>query len=537
MELKNILLKKANTISLTQPKSKVLKFRVKNTVNLEEIEDKNSFNNLSNNLSISSSRKDSRNNSLNKTPMNLTMNNNSKKIMKLYLDSNKESQIKISAMERRRRKIPNSIFSRFQREFNKSFNKTIKETKTDYTYIERKYKKKIHHFITPELSENKSEKESEDKQINIIEQQKINILKEKENDSFNNRQITFTEPSIIQSKNNTHQRYRCFRKYTLEKNILDKKWKIKYGLYNSTIKPTQSMNEDITYQSNSIKDNMRLFLDVFQQYKMYCLSQGIMLQAFRNRELNYQIHINQLLEETSSLLNLIPNIILKDYYDYKERFISSEEPDDDDFEEKIIMDESECLIENAKLINKIVDYIKPCFNVYIYLVNKDENDMIIPSKQFDLLILIFEKCRVYIGELLLSGKNSMKDLNFDRKLIKKYAPNMIKNYVNNHPEKKVKLSVFEKITSDYKFRVNDEAIKKNRINIALNSEKESDKRNSEYREKMAMMSIGGKPGPMSLINSNLMMRMLKYVNKDIREKIISMQTIERYQKQYNNKND
>ena len=34
-----------------------------------------------------------------------------------------------------------------------------------------------------------------------------------------------------------------------------------------------------------------------------------------------------------------------------------------------------------------------------------------------------------------------------------------------------------------------------------------------------------------------MMRMLKYVNKDIREKIISMQTIERYQKQYNNKND
>ena len=80
MELKNILLKKANTISLTQPKSKVLKFRVKNTVNLEEIEDKNSFNNLSNNLSISSSRKDSRNNSLNKTPMNLTMNNNSKKL-------------------------------------------------------------------------------------------------------------------------------------------------------------------------------------------------------------------------------------------------------------------------------------------------------------------------------------------------------------------------------------------------------------------------------------------------------------------------
>ena len=30
--------------------------------------------------------------------------------------------------------------------------------------------------------------------------------------------------------------------------------------------------------------------------------------------------------------------------------------------------------------------------------------------------------------------------------------------------------------------------------------------------------------------------MLKYINKDIREKIISMQAIERYQEQYN-KND
>ena len=538
MEMKNTILKKANTIALTQTKQKLFKFRIKST-NLDQIDDKKSFHNLSNNLSISSSRKDSRDNSLNKTPMNITMNDYTKKYMKLHLDSNKESQIKISSMERRRRKIPNSIFSRFQREFNKSFNKTIKDTKTDYTYTKRKHKKKIYDFIIPEQTDEKSEKESDENKINIIEQQKINILKEKEKekDSFYNRQITFTEPSIILPKNNTHQRFRYFRKYTLEKNILDKKWKIQYGLYNSKYKQTQSMNEDISYQSNTIKDNMRLFLDVFQQYKMYCLSQGIMLQAFRNRELNYQIHINQLLEETSSLLSLIPIILLKDYYDYKERFISNEEPDEEDFEEKIINDESECLIENAKLINKIVDYIKPCFNVYLYLVKKDENDMIIPSKKFELLLLIFEKCRVYIGELLLSGKNSMKDLNFDRKLIKKYAPKLIKNFVTNHPEEKVKLSVYEKIISDYKFKLNDEAIKKNRIKIALNSDKDDDKkRNSDYREKMAMLSMGGKAGPMSLINSNLMMRMLKYINKDIREKIISMQAIERYQEQYN-KND
>ena len=62
--------------------------------------------------------------------------------------------------------------------------------------------------------------------------------------------------------------------------------------------------------------------------------------------------------------------------------------------------------------------------------------MLIPSKQLDLFLLIFEKGRNYISELLLSGKNWMKDLNIERKLIKIYTPNMIKNYVNNQLKKK-----------------------------------------------------------------------------------------------------
>ena len=61
--------------------------------------------------------------------------------------------------------------------------------------------------------------------------------------------------------------------------------------------------------------------------------------------------------------------------------------------------------------------------------------MIIPSKQLDLFLLIFEKGRNYISELLLSGKNLMKNLNIERKLIKIYTPNMIKNYVNNQLKK------------------------------------------------------------------------------------------------------
>ena len=539
--MKNFSLEKSKTFHFTQQKPKVLKIQYQNT---KSIESRNLLDEESNKFSYISSKNESRENSINKSGVNLTINEMNDPV-KLHLEK-KENKFKISAIEKERRKIPNSIFARFKREFNKTFNQTIKETKTSFSYTKRKHrKKKILPFILKDSTNKESEtflttesnildkkKEEEILKEKILENQKL--LNNKKEESINEKQITFSEPSIIKKKNNSHIRFRYFKKYTKEKNILDKKWKIKYGLYSSSFKPLTSINQNITYQSNSIKDNIRLFLDVFQQYKMYCLSQKIMLSAFRNKELNYQIHINQLLEETSSLLNLIPNILLKDYYEYKERFISNEEPNEDDFKEKNIEDESNCLIENAKLINKVVDFLKPCFNVYIYLVDKDETEMVIPSKQFNLLISIFEKCRVYIGELLLSGKNSMKDLIFDRNLIKKYAPNLIKNFVDNNPEEKIKVNIFEKITQDLKFKQNDEAQKKTRITLALNPEKLIEKKRvNDYREKMAMMTIGGKAGPMSLINSNLMMRMLKYVNKDIREKIISLQTIERYQKQNN----
>ena len=46
-----------------------------------------------------------------------------------------------------------------------------------------------------------------------------------------------------------------------------------------------------------------------------------------------------------------------------------------------------------------------------------------------------------------------------------------------------------------------------------------------------LKNLTGFHGPMALVKSHLMTKMLKYCKKDVREKIISLRTIERYQKQ------
>ena len=277
-----------------------------------------------------------------------------------------------------------------------------------------------------------------------------------------------------------------------------------------------------------------------------------------------------MLEETNALLNYIPKIILKDYYDYTEKFIAVEQPSFDDFKVKIIKNEPECFIINAKLLSKTGKFLKSCFDVYIDLISQIEENMVIKKKDFDLLLAIFEKVRFLIGELTISGKNAIKDLEFDRQLINKYKPLIMsdskenknhfennskeKNYIyseNNSKEKKIKkthkknkseniyntnnndyninkIDIGEKMTKDLKFQRNEESLKIQRIKNSLNTYKKDKFTNEDLKEKQALMLIKGKPGPMKLINSDLMTKMLKYLKKDVRGKIISLRTIERF---------
>ena len=363
----------------------------------------------------------------------------------------------------------------------------------------------------------------------------------------------YSQPNIKIYKN--YKRRRNFREYMKEGNILDPTWKKKIGLLDSEVKYSKNLLCDLHFQSNTIKDEMNLLIDGIHHYKMRLFGNSDLITAFINKDIFYQINLNKSLEETCALLHLIPKLILKEYYVYSDRFISISEPGRENFFTKVITNESECLNENIKLLYKIISFVKSSYEVYIQLVQQVEEEMIIPQHDFEILRAIFQKSRYFIGNLINFANNILKDYNFDKKLIKKCKPILeqtkerlkydwrfetnnknIKNkrntnYFNfNIKRNRNKDSIYTKMNSNINFVNNDFYQKILRITKALENGGDAKTIQNNYADelKLKQAGVGGRNGPMALIYSPLMTKMMKYIRKDIREKIISLRSSEKY---------
>ena len=354
-----------------------------------------------------------------------------------------------------------------------------------------------------------------------------------------------------------YKRKRTFRIYMKESNILNSTWKKKIGLLDSELKYNNNLLSDLQFQSNTIKDEMNLLIDGIHHYKMRLFGNSDLLTAFMNKDISYQVNLNKTLEETCALLHLIPKIILKEYYIYSDRFISISEPGRENFITKIITNESECLNENIKLLYKIVNFVKSSFEVYIQLVNQVEEEMIIQLHDFEILRAIFQKSRYFIGNLINFANNMIKDYIFDKKLITKCRPILdhtkerLKEdwrYTNtSHDKKKIHRrndyflsynvrrrnsnsdNIYTKMQSNINFGNAELNQKILRITKALETGDLKNMKNNYADElKLKQAGCGHKNGPMALIYSPLMTKMLKYIRKDIREKIISLRSSEKY---------
>ena len=206
--------------------------------------------------------------------------------------------------------------------------------------------------------------------------------------------------------------------------------------------------------------------------------------------------------------------------------------------------------------------------------------MIISFQNFNFLRAILDKLRHYIINLTNICKNILKDYIFDKQIIEKFKIAMKKskeeinklkdkenkNY-NKKGEKQIDCCDFniendsnknlfyfyknneEKQDDDNNIKIENENInekllkklnlgenfvsqKLNRISKALETnksikEKPIKKGIQTFKEKQTKITLGSS-GPMALINSPLMTKMLKYIKKDYNQKIVSLRTSERY---------
>ena len=402
--------------------------------------------------------------------------------------------------------------------------------------------------------------------------------KTKENNNNIENKILRTRYSAQLFKiNKNYRRKRNLRLYIDEKKFLDKDWNSKIGIVKSNIEYNPLISNDVKFQSGLIKDELCLLLDDIQYFRISFCANNDLFSSFKNMHIQKQIKTNKLLEESCALLHYIPKIILKEYYSYTDKFISVEDPSAEMFAKKIVYNEFETFQENLKYIYKISNFIKCCGEVYFLLIIQVENEMAISSQNFLILHKILKRVRFFVINLTNICKNILMNYCFDKyviinkfkKVVKqnkayikrimtesqipKVVPNQIKikkkpriRLILNDQLKKNKgtdisnryIVESEKDTEDKKNKEKMKNITKkfgeNKKNILLDKMSRISKAlelniyNIEEIKKERITEKNNKIKPMACINSNLMSKMLNYIDKDMREKIISLRTCERH---------
>ena len=405
----------------------------------------------------------------------------------------------------------------------------------------------------------------------------------KENNNIENKILRTKYSSQLIKINKNYKRRRNLRQYIDEKKFMDKDWNSKIGIAKSNIEYNPFISNDVKFQSGLIKDELCLLLDDIQYFRITLSSKNDLFSSFKNMTIQKQVQTNKLLEESCALLHYIPKIILKEYYFSTDKFISIEDPSREMFAKKVVYNESETFQDNLKYIYKISNYIKCCGEVYFQLIIQVEGEMAISSQNFIILHKILKRVRFLIINLTNICKNILINYCFDKYVIINKFKKVIKQ--NKAYIKRIMTETQEPKVIQKKFKIK----KKPRIKITSNdiSKKgkrretdinkyipEQEKNLEEYKNKEKMKNItktfGDKKNvlldkmsriskalelniynkeeikkervleknenikPMACINSRLMAKMLHYIDKDVREKIISLRTCERH---LNYKND
>ena len=402
--------------------------------------------------------------------------------------------------------------------------------------------------------------------------------KTKENNNNIENKILRTRYSAQLFKiNKNYRRKRNLRLYIDEKKFLDKDWNSKIGIVKSNIEYNPLISNDVKFQSGLIKDELCLLLDDIQYFRITFCANNDLFSSFKNMHIQKQIKTNKLLEESCALLHYIPKIILKEYYSYTDKFISVEDPSAEMFAKKIVYNEFETFQENLKYIYKISNFIKCCGEVYFLLIIQVENEMAISSQNFLILHKILKRVRFFVINLTNICKNILMNYCFDKYVIinkfkkvvkqnKAYIkrimtesqiPKVVPNQINVKKKPRIRLILNDQLKKnkgtdisnryivesekDAEDKKNKEKMKnitkkfgENKKNILLDKMSRISKAlelniyNIEEIKKERITEKNNKIKPMACINSNLMSKMLNYIDKDMREKIISLRTCERH---------
>lgn len=283
----------------------------------------------------------------------------------------------------------------------------------------------------------------------------------------------------------------------------------------------KQLSED--YKHSFIKNRMNLLLDNLFFFRDEYLSNPLLHSSFINLSNELQINYNKELELLCSLILEIPKILLGDFYSSIDQFLYCKIPSIKEYTRRVYENESDIFVSNLKLLCEIITYIGSCKEVYDLLVKK-VGHLNISKSNFKLLEHYLNFSRYYSSSISFMAKGYIEKLQNDKEFLRKFEEE-----AKLIPKSKPKhTDLLTRIYESSKPKEKDVIKKIARIENALSFHKRTYE--DDFEERKKKMEREDLINVKSLLHSNIVTKLLKYVNIKAKEKIIAQRVVDRFRK-------
>ena len=342
---------------------------------------------------------------------------------------------------------------------------------------------------------------------------------------FNNiKNSPFYTPLFKNLEMNRHfykNMYHC-RSFEMNDQILIKNTNKIYDFPNALI-GLSSYEKEPEIQLRFIYNKIKLILDNIKHYKSNYMAKRDFRIAFINMENPIKAEYNYIMEELCTLLlRLIPQL-LKDFYNSIDQLLFINIPEIDKEMQKKPSNEIECLKYNISFFNKVSDYFSACISIF-NVIQKQIAEFKFTCTEFKPLNSNLDLARYDSTRLISMADSYIEKTKDDENVFTKFEIGL--NLKKKKIEEKEEIDDFERFHKRRRLKVNEETIKIERINSALNIGANGMKKDFNFSdEKRKKIKLKKNP---SILNSELIKDMMKYIENNIKAKIISQQVIERF---------
>ena len=259
-------------------------------------------------------------------------------------------------------------------------------------------------------------------------------------------------------------------------------------------------NNENSYKINTIKDKINLIFDNLSYFKMKYINKKSFKEAFYNSEEKIKGKFNRAIEIFCGLLIEISPYLIGNFNESINDILFVKKPDLKENSKLKIENENICLKINLKLLNDVQEYFTGIFEIFNIIQKKvidfnyNENDYFIINLNLDI-------ARYYSSFFYIYAQNYINKFEKDKKILDEMEIGLkLKKY--NSQKENLKISFNEVI---------EEKNKINRINNVL-------KNDIEIRHKFIRKKIKQQK---SILNSSILLNLLKYIKTIDKNKIIS----------------